>query len=130
MSSTEQYQPPPNGFRTFVIAWVTQSISVIGNQLTWFAITVWLTQVLFAKPEQKPQLAFALTIIGLTYAITLLVTPFAGAWADRHDRKRTMIRSSSSAETRQGISGHNREICVQSGRAGKAYLSEDWNIKD
>jgi DHA3 family macrolide efflux protein-like MFS transporter len=91
MSFTEPYQPPPNGFRTFVIVWVTQSISVFGSALTWFAVTVWLTQVLYPKPEQKPQLAFALTAIGLTYAVTLLVTPIAGAWADRHDRKRTMM---------------------------------------
>ena len=44
MSSTEQYQAPPNGFRTFVIVWMTQSISVFGSALTWFAVTVWLTQ--------------------------------------------------------------------------------------
>lgn len=91
MSSAEPYQAPPNGFRTFVIVWITQSISVFGSALTWFAVTVWLTQTLYPLPEQKPQLAFALTAIGLTYAITLLVTPVAGAWADRHDRKRTMI---------------------------------------
>ncbi len=91
MSSAEPYQAPPNGFRTFVIVWITQSISVFGSALTWFAVTVWLTQTLYPRPEQKPQLAFALTAIGLTYAITLLVTPIAGAWADRHDRKRTMI---------------------------------------
>jgi MFS family permease len=74
-----------------VIVWITQSISVFGSALTWFAVTVWLTQTLYPRPEQKPQLAFALTLIGLTYAITLLVAPIAGAWADRHDRKRTMI---------------------------------------
>jgi DHA3 family macrolide efflux protein-like MFS transporter len=91
MSSTEQYQAPPNGFRTFVIVWITQSVSVFGSALTWFAVTIWLTQVLYPKPEQKPQLAFALTLIGLTYAVTLLFAPIAGAWADRHDRKRTMM---------------------------------------
>jgi MFS family permease len=91
MSATEPYVPPPHGFRTFVIVWITQSISVFGSALTWFAVTVWLTQVLYPAPDQKPELAFALTAIGLTYAVTLLLAPIAGAWADRHDRKRTMM---------------------------------------
>lgn len=91
MLSTEQYQAPPNGFRTFVIVWITQSVSVFGSALTWFAVTIWLTQSLYPRPEQKPELAFALTAIGLTYAVTLLLAPVAGAWADRHDRKRTMM---------------------------------------
>jgi MFS family permease len=86
------YQPPPNGFRTFLIVWFTQSISVFGSALTFFALTIWLTQVLYARPEQKPELAAALAAISLAFAVpTILVTPFAGAWADRHDRKRTMI---------------------------------------
>ena len=91
MSQTTAYEPPPHGFRTFVILWVTQSVSVFGSALTWFAVTIWLTQIHYPKPEQKPELALALTAIGLTYTITLALTPFAGAWADRHDRKRTMI---------------------------------------
>lgn len=87
----EQYQPPANGWRTFLIVWGSQSVSVFGSALTWFAITIWLTQTLYPRPEQKPELAFALTALGLMYAITLIVSPFAGAWADRHDRKRTMM---------------------------------------
>jgi MFS family permease len=91
MGQVAQYEPPPHGFRTFVILWVTQSVSVFGSALTWFAVTIWLAQSLYPAPEQKPQLAFALTAIGLTYTITLVLAPFAGAWADRHDRKRTML---------------------------------------
>jgi MFS transporter, DHA3 family, macrolide efflux protein len=92
MSTQEQqYQPPANGWRTFLIVWGSQSISVFGSALTWFAITIWLTQTLYPRPDQKPELAFALTALGLMYAITLIVAPFAGAWADRHDRKHTMM---------------------------------------
>ncbi|MGA7730404.1 MAG: MFS transporter [Chloroflexia bacterium] len=86
-----EYQPPANGFRTFVIVWVTQSLSVFGSALTWFAITIWLTQTRFPLESQKPELAFALTAIGLTYIVTLALAPLAGAWVDRHDRKLTMI---------------------------------------
>jgi MFS family permease len=91
MSQTTAYEPPPHGFRTFVILWITQSVSVFGSALTWFAVMVWLAQSLFPLDEQKPQLALATTALGLTYTITLALTPLAGAWADRHDRKRTMM---------------------------------------
>jgi DHA3 family macrolide efflux protein-like MFS transporter len=86
------YQPPPNGFRTFLIVWVTQSISVFGSALTFFALNIWLTQTLYPRPEQKPQLALALSAISLAFALpTVFGAPIAGAWADRHDRKRTMM---------------------------------------
>ena len=92
MSATEAYQPPKNGFRTFVIIWATQSISVFGSALTFFALTIWLTQVLYPLPEQKPQLAFALSLIALCFGIPqILAAPIAGAWADRHDRKLIMM---------------------------------------
>ena len=72
--------------------WVTQSISVFGSALTFFALTIWLTQVQYPLPEQKADLAWALSAIGLTFGIpNVIAAPFAGAWADRHDRKRTMM---------------------------------------
>ena len=83
---------PPNGFRTFVIVWITQSISVFGSALTFFAINIWLTQSLYPLPEQKPQLALALSAVSLAFALPVVFgAPLAGAWADRHDRKHTMI---------------------------------------
>src|SRR5690349_2212596 len=86
------YTPPANGFRTFLVVWISQSVSVFGSALTYFAINIWLTQTLYPRPDQKPQLAFALTTLGLAMAVpTLVAGPIAGAWADRHDRKRTML---------------------------------------
>jgi MFS family permease len=91
-SSAPSYQPPPNGWRTFLITWFTQSISVFGSELTFFALSVWLMQTLYPRPEQKPELAVALSAVSLSFAIPrLLLITFAGAWADRHDRKRTMM---------------------------------------
>jgi MFS family permease len=91
-SSAPSYQPPPNGWRTFLITWFTQSISVFGSELTFFALSVWLMQTLYPRPEQKPELAVALSVVSLSFAIPrLLLITFAGAWADRHDRKRTMM---------------------------------------
>lgn len=86
------YEAPKNGFRTFLIVLATQAVSVFGSLMTYFAITVWLTTVLYAAPEQKPQLAAALSIVSLAFAVpAIVIAPIAGAWADRHDRKRTMI---------------------------------------
>ncbi|HYF96353.1 MAG TPA: MFS transporter [Symbiobacteriaceae bacterium] len=86
------YEAPKNGFRTFSIIWATQSVSVLGTALTLFAMNIYIAQVLYPLPEQKPQLAGAFTIVNLAAMIPQLVAaPLAGAWADRHDRKQTMF---------------------------------------
>jgi MFS family permease len=90
--TSQPYQPPEKGFRTFTIVWATQSISTIGSALTYFCITILLTQILYPAPEQKTQLAFALSAVSLAMALpTVLLAPIAGAWADRYDRKSIMI---------------------------------------
>lgn len=92
MISLSQDAAPRNGFRTFLILWSTQSLSVVGSALTFFAITIYLTQVLYPAPEQRQALAAALSAVSLAHTVPLLlITPIAGAWADRADRKRTMI---------------------------------------
>jgi len=86
------YVPPSHGFRTFVIVWAAQSLSVIGSGMTGFALNVYLAQVLYPAPEQKAELAFAFTILNLGFTIPFVFGgPLAGAWADRHDRKQIMI---------------------------------------
>ena len=86
------YAAPPNGFRTFLIVWSTQSISVLGSALTGFALTIWLTTVQYPRAAQKPALALALVALSLAGFVPALVgAPIAGAWADRHDRKQTMM---------------------------------------
>jgi MFS family permease len=65
---------------------------MIGTALTFFAVNIWLAQSLYPLPEQKTQLAHALSAVGLVWGLPLVVgAPIAGAWADRHDRRRTMI---------------------------------------
>ena len=61
---SETYQAPPNGFRTFVIVWATQSISVFGRTRSHSSrLNIWLTQTLYPHPEQKSQLAVALSLV-------------------------------------------------------------------
>jgi DHA3 family macrolide efflux protein-like MFS transporter len=91
-AASPSYAPPANGFRTFLIVWVTQSISVFGSGLTVFALNIWLITDLYPLPSQKPELALAISATSLAFALpTVFLAPLAGAWADRHDRKRTML---------------------------------------
>jgi MFS transporter, DHA3 family, macrolide efflux protein len=86
------YTPPRHGFRTFLIVWAAQSLSVIGSGMRGFALNVYLAQVLYPAPEQKAELALAFTVLNLGFTIPFVFGgPLAGAWADRRDRKRIMI---------------------------------------
>jgi DHA3 family macrolide efflux protein-like MFS transporter len=86
------YAPPQHGFRTFVIVWLAQSLSVIGSGMTGFALNVYLAQVLYSAPEQRAELALAFTLLNLGFTIPFVIGgPVAGAWADRHDRRLIMI---------------------------------------
>jgi DHA3 family macrolide efflux protein-like MFS transporter len=83
---------PPNGWRTFLIVWFTQALSVFGSAITWFAITIWLTLTAYPAPEQREELAFALAAVGLAFTTAgLIAAPIGGAWADRADRKQIMM---------------------------------------
>src|SRR6476646_10381752 len=82
----------PPRFRTFAIIWATQSLSELGNALTGFALIIWLTQTLYPRPDQQAELAFALSAMALSAALPLILSaPFAGSWADHHDRRLTML---------------------------------------
>jgi DHA3 family macrolide efflux protein-like MFS transporter len=93
MSSPQTaYETPPDGWRTFVIVWATQSISVIGSAVTFFAITIWLATTAFPLASQRAELSLALATVAVAFgAPVIFAAPIAGAWADRRDRKRTMI---------------------------------------
>lgn len=86
------YQAPRHGFRTFLIVWLSQSVSALGTQISFFAINIWLVQSLYPGPEQQAQLAWALAACGLSLGVpTIVATPLAGALADRADRKKLML---------------------------------------
>jgi len=92
LNQNDPYETPPDGWRTFLTVWISQSVSVLGSALTNFAITIWLTTTAYPTEAQKPQLAWALSAMGLAFAIPVVFgAPVAGAFVDRHDRKRTMI---------------------------------------
>ncbi len=75
---------------TFYTIWFGQLVSTLGSGLTGFALGVWLYQ------ETESVTLFAINILAYTLP-NLLVTPFAGALADRWDRRRLLILSDSGA---------------------------------
>ncbi|MBI5169421.1 MAG: MFS transporter [Candidatus Eisenbacteria bacterium] len=87
--------PAPEGgrsFRTFLVLWSTQTLSLFGSFVTQFAINIWLTLERYPRPEQKGELALALTACAVASTLPLVFfMPLAGAFADRHDRRRILF---------------------------------------
>jgi len=80
----------PRGMLTFTMIWFGQLISTVGSGLTSFALGVWVYQ-----REQSVTL-FALTLLAATLP-NVLLSPIAGALADRWNRRTVMILSDAGA---------------------------------
>lgn len=76
----------PPGMRHFTVLWLGQVISLLGSAMTWFAFTLWAWQ----KTEQASTLA---TISFFAFLPTVLLTPIAGTFVDRWNRKLVMLFS-------------------------------------
>lgn len=85
---------PARGWRTFLILWSTQTLSLFGTFVSMFGVNIWLTREVYPDPTQKAALALGLTATTVaTTAPLIFMMPLAGAYADRHDKRRTMIAS-------------------------------------
>lgn len=72
--------------RTFFIIWAAQLVSLIGSQLTGFALGVWVYD------ETRSVLMLALTQVALQ-APYVILSPLAGVLVDHWDRRTAMIVS-------------------------------------
>jgi MFS family permease len=81
----EQHQPA-NGIRTFFTIWTGQLVSLIGSQLTGFAMGVWVYE------QTRSVLLLALVQVA-QQAPYVLLSPIAGVFADRWNRRTAMIVS-------------------------------------
>ena len=73
----------PSGMPAFTIVWIGQMLSLLGTNMTGFALTIWTWQV--------TQQATAMALVGFfAFAPTVFVSPIAGALVDRYDRKKVM----------------------------------------
>jgi MFS family permease len=75
---------PHEGFRTFLLIWFGGTVSGLGSALTGFVVGVWAFQ-----QTGSATLYALIAVAGIVPAI--LVAPFAGALADRWDRRLVMV---------------------------------------
>jgi DHA3 family macrolide efflux protein-like MFS transporter len=74
------------GMRTFSIIWAGQLVSLLGTNMTGFALPIYV----FGQTERVRELA----LLGLAYTLPLILfSPLTGAIVDRANRKRVMILS-------------------------------------
>jgi MFS transporter, DHA3 family, macrolide efflux protein len=74
----------------FIIIWFGQLISLVGSGLTGFALSVWV----FQRTGSTTQ--FALLYLS-TMLPGILMSPFAGTYVDRWDRRKAMLLSDAGA---------------------------------
>lgn len=73
-------------FKTFLVVWIGQLVSVVGSGLTSFGLAVWVLE----RTGSTTQYA----MIGLAAILPMvLLSPIAGVFVDRWDRRTTMIYS-------------------------------------
>ncbi len=84
----DEHAATPRGMRTFFIIWGGQIISIVGSGLTAFALGVWI----FEQTGQATP--FALTVMFASVP-RILLSPVAGALADRVNRRQLMILADS-----------------------------------
>jgi MFS transporter, DHA3 family, macrolide efflux protein len=78
--------PKPSGMRGFVLVWVGQLFSMVGSQMTHFAMGIWAW-------ERTGQ-ATPLALVGFfSFAPLIVFSPFAGVLVDRWNRKLVMALS-------------------------------------
>lgn len=83
-SSAMGLRQPGRGMRAFLLIWAGQLISILGSQLTGFALGVWVYQTTGSVTQ--------LTLISFFASIPFLaVTPLAGALVDRWNLRWTML---------------------------------------
>lgn len=83
---TQNASPAPHGLRTFLTIWGGQLVSLIGSQLTGFALGVWV----YDQTRSVLLLALVQVANQLPY---VLLSPLAGVFADRWNRRTAMIVS-------------------------------------
>ncbi|WP_232668741.1 non-ribosomal peptide synthetase/MFS transporter [Pseudonocardia sp. TRM90224] len=82
--------PPPANVRAFATVAAGQLVSTLGTALSTFALGLWALQATGAVSAFAAVAAFALVP-------AVLAAPFAGAVADRYDRRRVMIAADTAA---------------------------------
>ncbi len=81
-----EHRTRPGGMAGFTIVWLGQLVSVLASNMSGFALSIWMFQ--------KTGSAFAMTAMQVSFVLPfMIITPFAGALVDRHNRKLMMMVS-------------------------------------
>jgi len=73
-----------NGLKTFIIIWFGQLVSLVGTAMTRFALLIWT--------YQQSGNATSLALLGFfSFAPYVLISPVAGVWIDRLNRRWVML---------------------------------------
>ncbi len=91
-------QPPSTGMRAFITIWIGQLISLIGSQLTAFALGVWVYDT------TRSVLMLSLTQVAYSLPFVVL-SPLSGVLADRWNRRTAMIVSDAGAGLAVAVTG-------------------------
>jgi Major Facilitator Superfamily len=76
----------PSGMFGFTIVWLGQIISILASGMSNFALSIWMFQ--------QTRSATAMGLMNVCYILPfLLLSPIAGVWVDRHNRKLMMMMS-------------------------------------
>ncbi len=70
--------------KSFLILWMTQSLSALGSSMTAFALIIW-------SYEQKGSALSTAMLAVCSYIPYVIMSIFAGALSDKWDKKRTML---------------------------------------
>jgi MFS transporter, DHA3 family, macrolide efflux protein len=81
-----QKHKQPTGMTAFTIVWVGQFVSLLGTRMTQFAITLWAWEL----TGQATALAL---VAFFSFVPSVILTPFAGTFIDRSNRKIMMMVS-------------------------------------
>lgn len=76
--------PSPRTRSTFALLWLSETAFDLGTTLVSFAVGVWI----FSRTGSTQDYSFSVLAAALA---AMLATPFAGALADRHDRRRVVL---------------------------------------
>lgn len=78
--------------KKFTAFWFSQTLSEFGGAVNIFALTIYITQVLYIDPSEKSALAIAIAANNIAYNLAYILSqPFVGVWTDRLDRKKILL---------------------------------------
>ncbi|HVG44428.1 MAG TPA: MFS transporter [Longimicrobium sp.] len=84
MTVPQTQTPPADGWRTFFLIWLANTVSTVGSGLTGFVLGFWV----YRQTGSATQFAL---IAACSTLPAILLLPFAGAVVDRRDRRMVMI---------------------------------------